>query len=138
MANEEHVVKLKEGARAWNKWRKENPDVRPDLSDADLHGADLCGADLRLADLRLADLRLADLRWAYLRLADLRLAHLRWADLTRADLRWAYLAGADLSDVKNLTVEQLCQAKTLYKAIMASTLEAEVKQKCPELFDEPE
>ena len=33
MANPDHVAKLKEGARAWNAWRAENPDVVPDLRD---------------------------------------------------------------------------------------------------------
>ena len=31
MANEEHVALLKQGAEAWNAWRHENPDIRPDL-----------------------------------------------------------------------------------------------------------
>ena len=70
--------------------------------------------------------------------ADLREAVLRWADLRWADLRDVDLRRADLRGVRNLTVDQLCQAKTLYKAIMESTLEAEVRQKCPELFNEPE
>ncbi len=46
MANEEHVALLKQGVDAWNAWRRENPDIRPALSGADLHGADLRRADL--------------------------------------------------------------------------------------------
>ena len=41
MANPEHLKILKEGAEAWNQWRKENPAVRPDLGEADLRWADL-------------------------------------------------------------------------------------------------
>ena len=46
MANEEHVARLKQGVDAWNAWRRETPDARPDL-----HGADLRGAHLMLANL---------------------------------------------------------------------------------------
>jgi hypothetical protein len=36
MANEEHVKILKQGVNVRNKWREENPDVKPDLSKAKL------------------------------------------------------------------------------------------------------
>ena len=39
MANEEHVALLKQGVDAWNAWRRETPDARPDLHGADLRGA---------------------------------------------------------------------------------------------------
>jgi hypothetical protein len=42
MANEEHVALLKQGVEVWNKWRKENPVVRPDLNGANLRGAGTC------------------------------------------------------------------------------------------------
>jgi len=29
MANEEHLEILDQGVEVWNKWRKENPDVKP-------------------------------------------------------------------------------------------------------------
>lgn len=35
MAVAEHVEIFKKGPQAWNAWRDENPDVRPDLSDID-------------------------------------------------------------------------------------------------------
>jgi hypothetical protein len=31
MANEEHLAILRKGVEAWNAWRKENPDIRPEL-----------------------------------------------------------------------------------------------------------
>lgn len=34
MANQEHLDIVKQGVEVWNQWREENPDVRPDLSDA--------------------------------------------------------------------------------------------------------
>jgi hypothetical protein len=41
MANGKHVAVLKKGVEAWNAWRDENPDIRPNLSDADLREANL-------------------------------------------------------------------------------------------------
>jgi uncharacterized protein YjbI with pentapeptide repeats len=110
MANDEHVALLKQGVAAWNKWRDENPDVRPDLGNADLRGMDLREANLGKADLRKAylieawlpdaNLSGADLRRAGLVEAWLPHANLSGADLTRAKLAWANLTGADLSGAK--------------------------------------
>jgi hypothetical protein len=41
MSNPEHLKILKQGVEAWNKWREENPDFRPNLSGADLREAHL-------------------------------------------------------------------------------------------------
>lgn len=38
MADDEHLTILEQGVEAWNKWRRENPTVTPDLSDAQLDG----------------------------------------------------------------------------------------------------
>jgi hypothetical protein len=43
MANDEHVALLKEGAAAWDRWREENPKIRPNLSCAKLFGTNLRG-----------------------------------------------------------------------------------------------
>jgi uncharacterized protein YjbI with pentapeptide repeats len=122
MANEEHLKILKEGVEVWNRWREENPDVRPDLGEANLRqgflrqvnlsGTDLGAAGLIEADLSQADLSEvvlsgAELRWATLREADLSKAELSGADLleadlSRADLSEVVLSGADLSRA-NLT-----------------------------------
>jgi hypothetical protein len=123
MAKDEHVAILKKGVDAWNKWREENPDMRPDLGRADLiladlrranlaganlsgtilGGADLFGADLSGANLNHADLGWADLTGATLREAELTLAYLAYAKLGRAhlnhaDLRAATLLSTDLTD----------------------------------------
>jgi len=91
MANDEHVALLKKGVDAWNAWRDENPDIRPDLSRANLNAADLNAADLNKAELVRANLGGADLSKAVLVGADL-----RGADLSKANLREAYLWGANL------------------------------------------
>ena len=87
MANDEHLAILMQGVEVWNKWRDENPDVRPNLS----------GADLFMAYLREADLYLADLSGANLGRAFLLGANLVRANLSRANLSEAFLVGANLS-----------------------------------------
>jgi hypothetical protein len=66
-ANDEHVAILKQGVTAWNAWRKVNPDVRPDLSEADLSMEDLRKAKLDDANLREANLSGANLTGAEIR-----------------------------------------------------------------------
>ena len=46
MANARHLKRLKQGAKGWHQWRKNNPEVRPDLREATLIGVNLRGADL--------------------------------------------------------------------------------------------
>ena len=62
MVNEEHLVKLTEGVNVWNEWRKNSPDIRPDLRGAKLKGVNLQGAQLQEANLRWGQLQGADLR----------------------------------------------------------------------------
>ena len=62
MANEEHLVKLTEGVSVWNEWRKNSPDIRPDLRGAELKGVNLQGAQLQEANLRWGQHQGADLR----------------------------------------------------------------------------
>ena len=98
MDDSQQLELLRQGAEAWNRWRKENPELSraADLYKANLRRADLRGANLREADLREANLYEADLTGADLRKADLRGANLRGANLREADLREADLTGADL------------------------------------------
>jgi len=81
MANQEHLAKLKEGVEAWNQWRKENPDLVPDLRRADLGGAQLQGANLYRAQLQEANLGGTQLQGANLGIAQLQGAYLRIAQL---------------------------------------------------------
>jgi hypothetical protein len=102
MANESELSLLKQGAKAWNEWRRGDWADRADLSQADLHEKDLRGANLKKAnlngaDLYRTDLSEADLKWANLRAAVLQFANLERAVLQFADLSEADLSGADLS-----------------------------------------
>ena len=94
MANEEHVKILEQGVKVWNKWRKENRDVRPDLLGADLLGAFLFGVFLNGANLSRANLS-----GAFLFEANLVGANLSGANLSRAFFLGANLFEANLSGV---------------------------------------
>ena len=56
MANPEHLAILKQGVKAWNEWRKENPSVRPDLSKAEIGATNLATVDFSRANLVGANL----------------------------------------------------------------------------------
>jgi uncharacterized protein YjbI with pentapeptide repeats len=91
MANKEHLAQLRHGVEAWNQWRRENPDARPDLSQANLAGAHLVEADLSDANLFWADL-----------------AH---ANLHKADFSRASLFGANLCGAKGLSPNNRIDAR---------------------------
>lgn len=54
--NPEHVEIVRQGRRAIDAWRRDDPDERLDLSGANLAGADLFMAELIGTDLSGADL----------------------------------------------------------------------------------
>ncbi|MDA2919837.1 pentapeptide repeat-containing protein [Desulfobacterota bacterium AH_259_B03_O07] len=120
MANRAHLAILNKGTDAWNKLRKENPEIEPDfskadlsgadLSEVDLSGADLSGANLNLANLGGANLSGADLSGANLNLADISGAHLNWAHLSGAYLYRANLSGSNLSRADFSSWADLCEA----------------------------
>jgi uncharacterized protein YjbI with pentapeptide repeats len=113
MSNPEHIEILKQGAKAWNKWRDENPKLEPDLKAADLMEVDLRKANLRYADLGFAELYLANLSGADLRSADLSYANLIEANLSNSNLSWAHLTSTDLSSA-NLCGANLNEADLAY------------------------
>lgn len=109
MANQRHLRLLKSGVDAWNQWRREHPETRPDLTYADLSGAELRAANLNRADMREANLIGADLSGANLRKANLGLASLVGVDLTGADLTEANLSTTTFHKA-NLTETDFSQA----------------------------
>jgi hypothetical protein len=92
MANEKHLAILKQGFEVWNKWREENPEIVPDLREANLIGANLSGADLGGVDLVNAILINANLVNVNLISSDL-----SYASFCNAALHNAFLGGADFS-----------------------------------------
>jgi uncharacterized protein YjbI with pentapeptide repeats len=121
VANPRHWEKLLEGVEAWNRWRRKNPRVRPDLSRiepsdsieddirslasavvnevvpgrAPTDGSGLSGADLNGIDFRRTKLARAHLDGAMLIEADL-----SGADLSGASLSGCILTGATMRRVK--------------------------------------
>ena len=102
MANESHLYTIKQGVTTWNEWRKNNPEIKPELSDANLIDANLRGADLSWADFNGANLIEANLAGA----------DLSWANLSRANLNYAKLSDSDLSEA-NLSGANLIEANLL-------------------------
>jgi len=47
MPNQKHLRILRQGVEVWNKWREENPYIKPDLEMADLRRMDLFGVNFR-------------------------------------------------------------------------------------------
>lgn len=110
MANQEHLELLQRSIQDWNVWRKQHPEIRPDLSGASLNSANLSGADLRSSYLNSAKLISTELINADLSLADLNYAILSGCSLSGAKLKGANLSftdfsGADLSfaNLRNTT-----------------------------------
>jgi uncharacterized protein YjbI with pentapeptide repeats len=117
MADLEHLEILERGTQAWNKWRKDNPSIKPNFRWADINGislgnlypvhyeeigehqpgANLAGADFHWANLGMANLIGADLSGANLCGANLSSAILEEADLSGADLSGTILNGARLA-----------------------------------------
>jgi uncharacterized protein YjbI with pentapeptide repeats len=114
MSNEEHLTWLRQGVVFWNQWRKENPDVIPELSGVNLSNAILSGFNLFQANLSEANLSRADLKSANLSRSSLFKANLSRSVLSGADLFGADFFGADLREA-NLRGAQ-AQATNFQKA----------------------
>lgn len=135
MANSEHLEILKQGVEVWNKWRKNNPNIIPDLSgshlnrtcliEIDFSEINLSGSDLSfsyLIDAKMvrANLYQTDLATTDLRGADLEGANLREADLTLVNFYGTKLTGADFEsaifhETKITFCSSLARAKNLDK-----------------------
>jgi TIR domain/Pentapeptide repeats (8 copies) len=97
VANEEHLARLQQGVEAWNRWRDEHPEIRPDLTSADLAEADLTRVNLAEADLAGANLAAANLCKV-----NLTGANLAGANLTGARIGGTVFGDIDLSTVRGL------------------------------------
>ena len=94
MADTDHLSKLNEGVDQWNSWRAQNPDITPDLSNANL--SRITNPKLSGANLTNANLAGTNFDYAYMKGA--RLAHSRacGAKFHNATLIEADMAGAVL------------------------------------------
>jgi uncharacterized protein YjbI with pentapeptide repeats len=128
MSNQAHLRILQKGVSSWNKWRKANPKIKPDLTGAilpnsnfkginfskvELIGAGLIATDLSDSNLSKANLESAHLGAANISNANLRGANLEFANFSYADLRKSNLTGAFLqgaifvkSDLRGATLNK--------------------------------
>jgi len=95
------------------------------------------GAYLKRSNLKFVQAAQAFLVNADLREAILHRANLQFADLRGADFREANLYGADLQGVKNLSVGQLSEVKTLFQARLDPEIMEQVKKDYPHLLEVP-
>lgn len=98
-ARREHLKKLKEGVEEWNKWREENPQIRPLLYNSDLREKTI-GKRLNRVNFANAVLINADLRGQNFRSASFHEANLGGAKLHGADLTAAVFCRADLYETE--------------------------------------
>ncbi|MEO5337286.1 MAG: pentapeptide repeat-containing protein [Magnetospirillum sp. WYHS-4] len=96
MPNIRHLQNIAQGAEKWNAWREREPDVVPDLAQADLEEAKLAGMNLGGVLMPLANLKRADLSGADCTLANLSGANLEEVNLGGAKMEGANMAGAYL------------------------------------------
>lgn len=103
---QKHLEELHRGKTSWNRWRRENPDIKPMLAFQDLRAAykhkPLDGYDFSYTNFCQAKLsglhfKGANFHQAILAKADLVKAHLERANFCRTDLYEANLEGAFLT-----------------------------------------
>ncbi len=106
MANEEHLQLLQSGAEDWNQWRKDNPDVVPDLNESSIRAIGAEGEGKALEEpgpggaLTLGNLGEYNLEGVLLVGADLNQSNLMNVDFTGARLTGAKLISTDLKGAK--------------------------------------
>ena len=103
--NKDHLKILMQGAEAWNKWRKENPNVKPDLRLAKLVNIDLKNTNLSKSDLGGVDFTKSilyedDFSGSYMAACNLTEVNMTLSNLRGATLWGANLHQANVSDVQ--------------------------------------
>ena len=71
MANEEHLKILEQGIDVWNEWRRNNPQITPDLSNSNLEKFDLESADFSSTNLSRVEICNSNLKKVIFLNADL-------------------------------------------------------------------
>lgn len=110
MANREHLKILKQGVKVWNRWREDNPEIKPDLSRTTFEFLNLEGVNLKYVNLS----------GTWISGCNLSNADLNNVEMERATLSDFRLVGTDLSKSK-LTYTSFSSG-SLEKAIFAYTL----------------
>jgi hypothetical protein len=114
MANQEHLEILKQGVKVWNEWRREHPDIRPDLRGIIFkHMIDELNSDDRITnklpqedqlrtivkgrDFSAIDLSQVNLNGADLNSVNLEYANLNHANIVEGSFVYTNLKGANLT-----------------------------------------
>jgi uncharacterized protein YjbI with pentapeptide repeats len=121
LSDKQHLAILKDGVRTWNLWRREHPDIRPNLRESDLSNANLVGVNLLGCDLCGTDLSGSCLRGASLKYTEGTDVDLTSADLVRADITRATLLGSKSRD-SNFSGANLTYADLRYSDLRGSIL----------------
>jgi len=112
-----------------------------DFQDAVLEGADLTESTLDTVGFKNANLSGADFRNATMKQTPFNwgtyFVYFTGADLEGVNFEGADLHGADLIGAKNLTIEQLSKAKSLYQTKLDPELEQQIREKYPYLLEKP-
>ena len=99
--NPEHLKILLQGTDAWNRWKKDNPEVTPNLKYVDLTVESIKKTDIDEKNseyVKHLSINI-NLNYAHLMGADFMFANLRGASLSRANLENAVLTHAHLEEV---------------------------------------
>lgn len=96
MANPKHVEILKQGVEVWNKWRKDNPNIKLDLRGTDLSAKFLNNINLSGTDLSETNMYEASLAWSNFDGANLINSNLSEANFSLASFIGANVSGANL------------------------------------------
>jgi hypothetical protein len=112
VANEEHIKILKQGVEVWNKWRKDNPDITPDLTSTALNNLNLEGANLIKADFDRTSIIHSNFNNAIFTEANMHLASFIVAQFVKADLSNSGITTADFIEA-NLEKATLANARII-------------------------
>jgi uncharacterized protein YjbI with pentapeptide repeats len=109
------------------------------LNNSNLEQSLLKNAEMVDAKVKGANLRWSDLKDANLYKADFEGANLESANLEGARLKDTNFINSNLDGVRGLKVDQLCEAKSVYRAkLLDPDLQKQAKEKCPQLLVKPE
>ena len=131
MANSNHLNRIQEGVYWWNNWRRENPSIYPDLSEADLSNMNLDNVNFSRCNLNKINLCHTTLIGANLDRAEIQESKLYGAELVEASLGKADLKGAKLGSANlfrtvlygsNLENAELFRAKLNFTNIEKANL----------------
>lgn len=126
MANQEHLALLQQGVEAWNNWKREHPQIKPDLDHAQLENIDLSNSNLISASFRGAHLSHVSLVRAHLMGADFSDATLHEVEFIKAHINGANFHHSDLSgvDLRNteLMYANLTQANLYFASLARANL----------------